>query len=48
MFSHVMFLFVNAIAVVALAAVITIVILRKNYAPFIREMEKAKEMKSAS
>ena len=47
MFSHVMFMFCNAIAVAALAAVITIVILRKHYAPFIKEMEETKKDKSS-
>lgn len=46
MFSHVMFLFFNATVVVFLAAIITIYILRKNYAPFIKEKEKENEQKN--
>ena len=46
MFSHVMFLFFNATVAVVVAAVFTIVILRKNYAPFIKQTEEAKETKS--
>lgn len=47
MFSHVMFMFCNAIAVTALAAFITVVILRKHYAPFIKKTEEAKKNKDA-
>ena len=47
MFSHVMLMFVNAIAVTAIAGIITVVILRKKYAPFIREMEERNKKKDA-
>jgi hypothetical protein len=44
-FSHVMFMFFNATAVVLLASIITIVILKKCYAPFIKETEEAGKTK---
>lgn len=46
MFSHVLFLFFNATAVSVLGAIISIYILRKNYAPFIKETEETKNAQS--